>query len=169
MSNSAILNSVLRFFFLLVFQVLIFNEINFLGYINPFPYILYILLFPVNGNKVSLLISSFLLGLIVDMFLNSSGIHSTACLILAYFRPAIFRFSFGLSYEYQTVKINDSLSPERLSFIFLCVILHHISLFILEIFTFEFFWRIIVRTLLSTLFTTIICILIIYLIKPSRR
>jgi rod shape-determining protein MreD len=169
MNNSAILNNTARFVFLLVFQVILFNEINFLGYINPFPYILFIMLFPVNGNKVTLLISSFLLGLIMDLFLNSQGVHTTACLILAYFRPFIFKFSFGLSYEYQTVKINESLSPERFSFILISVILHHLVLFIVEIFTFEFFFRIMLRTLLSTLFTTIICILIIYLIKPNKR
>jgi rod shape-determining protein MreD len=169
MNNSAILFNILRFIMLLALQVTIFNNINFLGYINPFPYILFIILFPVNGNKVALLLSSFLLGLIMDLFLNSGGVHTTACLILAYYRPYIFKFAFGLSYEYQTVKINESLSPERFSFILISVILHHVILFVLEIFTLDFFWRIITRTLLSTLFTTIICILIIYLIKPSKR
>ena len=169
MNNSAILNNSLRFVLLLAFQVIIFNEINFLGYINPFPYILFIMLYPVNGSKAGLLLSSFALGLIMDLFLNSGGVHTTACLTLAYLRPSIFKFSFGLSYEYQTVKINESLSPERFSFILISVILHHLILFILEIFTFEFFFRIILRTLLSTLVTTIICILIIYLIKPNKR
>lgn len=169
MNNSAILNNTARFVILLVFQVVIFNEINFLGYINPFPYILFIMLYPVNGSKAGLLLASFLLGLVMDLFLNSQGIHTTACLILAFLRPYIFKFSFGLSYEYQTVKINDSLSPERFSFILISVILHHLILFVLEIFTLEFLFRIMIRTLLSTLFTTIICILIIYLIKPNRR
>ena len=113
--------------------------------------------------------ASFLLGLLMDMFLNSGGVHATSCLVLAYFRPAIFKFSFGLSYEYQTVRLNDVLTPERFSFLLLAVVLHHIILFILEIFTINFFWSIIVRTLLSALFTLIISILIIYLIKPNRR
>ena len=62
-----------------------------------------------NGNKSGLVVASFILGLIMDMFSNSGGIHATACLVLAYFRPAIFKFAFGLSYEYQTVKLNDVL------------------------------------------------------------
>ena len=105
----------------------------------------------------------------MDLFLNSGGVHAASCVLLAYFRPAIFKFSFGLSYEYQTVRLNDVLTPERFSFILIAVVLHHIILFILEIFTFEFFWSIILRTLISTLFTIIISILIIYLIKPSKR
>jgi len=140
-----------------------------MGFVSPFPYILFIILYPVNGNKSGLLFASFLLGLIMDMFSNSGGIHTTACIILAYFRPFIFKFSFGLSYEYQTVKLNDVLTPERFSFILLSVAIHHFILFVLEAFQFSFFWDILVRTLLSTLFTIIICIIIIYLIKPNKR
>ena len=167
--NSALLNNLARFILLLAAQILLFNNINFLGYINPYPYILFIILFPVNGNKFGLLAASFLIGLLMDMFLNSGGVHATSCLALAFFRPAIFKFSFGLSYEYQTVRLNDVVTPERFSFLFLAVVLHHITLFILEIFTLNFFFNIIVRTLLSTLFTLIISLLIIYLIKPNKR
>jgi hypothetical protein len=167
--NSALLNNIARFILLLAAQILLFNNINFLGFINPYPYILFIILFPVNGNKFGLLAASFLIGLLMDMFLNSGGVHATSCLILAFFRPAIFKFSFGLSYEYQTVRLNDVVTPERFSFLFLAVVLHHITLFILEIFTLNFFFNIIVRTLLSTLFTLIISLLIIYLIKPNKR
>ena len=167
--NSAVLFNIARFILLLAAQVLIFNNFSFLGYINPFPYILFIILYPVNGNKYWLLATSFLLGIIMDLFCNSGGVHTTACILLAYFRPTLFKFSFGLSYEYQTVRLNDILTPERFSFIFLAIVIHHLTLFILEVFTFEFFWNIIARTIISTIFTTIISILIIYLIKPSKR
>jgi rod shape-determining protein MreD len=167
--NSAMLYNMVRFILLLAAQVVIFNNFNFLGYINPFPYLLFIILFPVNGNKYALLASSFLLGITMDLFCNSGGVHAAACVTLAFIRPSLFRFSFGLSYEYQTVRINDTLTPERFSFIFLSVLIHHLILFILEVFTFEYLWDIILRTIISTLFTIIICILIIYLIKPSKR
>lgn len=167
--NSALIWNIARFILLLMAQVLIFNRINLFGYINPFPYILFIILYPVNGNRYGLLLSSFFLGLIMDMFCNSGGVHAASCLILANYRPYIFKFSFGLSYEYQTVKLNDVLTPERFSFILIAVVLHHFILFILEIFSFYFIWDIIERTILTTLFTLITCIIIIYIIKPSKR
>ncbi|TXH53371.1 MAG: rod shape-determining protein MreD [Bacteroidia bacterium] len=167
--NSALIWNIARFILLLMAQVLIFNRINLFGYINPFPYILFIILYPVNGNRYGLLLSSFFLGLIMDMFCNSGGVHAASCLILANYRPYIFKFSFGLSYEYQTVKLNDVLTPERFSFILIAVVLHHFTLFILEIFSFYFIWDIIERTILTTLFTLITCIIIIYIIKPSKR
>ena len=167
--NSTLLVNIFRFVLLLAVQIIIFNNMNFLGYISPFPYLLFIILYPVNGNKSGLLIASFLLGLIMDMFSNSGGIHATACLVLAYFRPYIFKFSFGLSYEYQTVKLNDVLTPERFSFILLSVLIHHFTLFLLEAFQLSFFLDILLRTLLSSVFTILICIIIIYLIKPNKR
>ena len=167
--NSALLVNIARFILLLAAQVLIFNRIDLFGFINPFPYVLFIILYPVNGNKSGLLIASFLLGLLMDMFWNSGGVHAAACLVLAYYRPAIFRFSFGLSYEYQTVKLNDVLTPERFSFILIAVVLHHFVLFVLEVFKISFLWDILVRTVLSTVFTIVASIIIIYIIKPSKR
>lgn len=167
--NSAVLFTIARFILLLAAQILIFNNMDFLGYINPYPYILFIILYPVNGNKTGLLLSSFFLGLILDMFCNSGGVHAAASLILAYYRPYIFKFSFGLSYEYQTVKLNDVLTPERFSFLLIAVVLHHFVLFLLEVFRLNFLFEIILKTIVSTLFTLLMCILIIYLIKPNRR
>lgn len=167
--NSAFLSNIARFILLLATQITIFNNIDFLGYINPFPYLLFIILFPVNGNKSSLILSSFCLGIIVDLFCNSGGVHAASCLLLAYIRPAIFKFSFGLSYEYQTVRLNDVLTTERFSFILISVIIHHFSLFLLEVFQLNFLWDILLRTLLSTIFTIIICIVLIYIFKPSKR
>lgn len=167
--NSALLGNIVRFVLLLAAQVLVFNRIDLFGFINPFPYVLFIILFPVNGNKSALLAVSFFLGIIMDMFWNSGGVHAAACLLLAYFRPAIFKFSFGLSYEYQTVRLNDSLSPERFSFILIAVVLHHFVLFILEVFKISFLWEILVRTMLSAIFTIVTCIIIIYIIKPNKR
>lgn len=167
--NSTLFVNIFRFIILLSLQITIFNNMNFLGYISPFPYILFIILYPVNGNKSGLVIASFFLGLILDIFSNSGGIHTTASIILAYYRPHLFKFAFGLSYEYQTVKLIDVLSPERFSFILFSVLLHHLVLFLLEAFQVSFLLDVLIRTVLSSIFTIILCIIIIYLIKPSKR
>lgn len=150
-------------------QILIFNNINLFGYIKPFPYILFILLFPVNGNKYALLTISFLMGLILDMFSNSGGIHAAACLILAYVRPSLFKFSFGVSYEYQTIKIVDKITSERISFLLTSIIIHHIILFSLEYFRLSLLFSTLLKSLLTSIFTFVICIILILLIKPTKR
>lgn len=167
--NSTLIINIIRFILLILAQVAIFSKINFLGFINPYPYILFIILYPVNGNKNGLLLASFFLGITMDMFSDSGGVHAASCLTLAYMRPSFFKFSFGLSYEYQTVKINERLTPERFSFLLISVLTHHIIFFLLEIFRFTFFWDILLRTILSTIFTLILCILLIYLFKPTKN
>jgi rod shape-determining protein MreD len=167
--NSNFLTNIFRFIILIALQILVFNNIKLFGYLNPFPYVLFIILYPVNSNKSLLLLSSFLLGLTLDMFSDTGGIHATACLILAFIRPYIFKFSFGLSYEYQTIKISEKISSKRIFFILISVYIHHFIIYTLELLRFGLILDIFLRTLLNTLFTTIICILTIYLIKPSRR
>jgi len=166
--NNNILNSI-RFLVFLALQILIFNNINLFGYLNPYPYVLFILLYPVNSNKSLLLLSSFTLGILIDMFANSGGVHATAAVILAYIRPSLFKFAFGLSYEYQTVKIADKISPERITLLILAIFIHHFILFFFEFFRIDLIFTVLFRTLLSTLFTFTISLLIIYLIKPNKR
>lgn len=166
--STAILTNIFRFFLLIAAQVVIFNNMTLFELSTPFPYLLFILLYPVDGNKLALLLSSFFLGITMDMFCNSGGVHAAACLVLAYARPAIFKFSFGLSYEYQTIRINDVLTPERFSFILIAVVIHHLTLFILEIFRFAV-WAILLRTITGTIYTILMCIILIYLFKPGKR
>ena len=154
---------------LLTAQVVMFNSMDFSGYLNPYPYVLFIILYPVNGNKSGLLLASFFLGIIIDSFKNSGGVHAAASVCLAYMRPLFFKFAFGVSYEYQTIKINDKLTPERFSFILTSVVTHHFILFLLETFRISFFWTILLHTILSTVFTIVLCVIIIYLFKPSKR
>lgn len=167
--NSTLFVNIFRFILLLAVQIIIFNNMNFFGYISPYPYVLFMILYPVNGNKSGLLAASFFLGLCMDLFSNSGGFHSSACLILAYYRPYLFRVAFGLSYEYQTIKLNDVLTPERFTFILFSVLIHHLLLFFLEAFKFTLVLDVLLRTLFSTIFTIFICIIIIYLTKPNKR
>lgn len=167
--NSTVFFNIVRFFLLILVQVTIFNKIDLLGYINPYPYILFILLYPVNGNKSALIFFSFLMGLIIDMFSNSGGVHAAASVCIAFLRPSFFKFSFGLSYEYQTVKINGQFTTERFSFLLTSVVVHHLILFLLEIFRLSFITQIFSRTIFSALFTLIICTLFLYLFKPYKR
>jgi len=51
---------IVRFVVLILLQVLLLNDINFLGYINPYLYILFIILLPAGINQTRLLFFSFL-------------------------------------------------------------------------------------------------------------
>ena len=76
--NSALFVNIARFVLLLAAQILIFSNMNFLGYINPYPYILFIILYPVNGNKYALLLSSFFLGIIMTLWMIGVKLYHVA-------------------------------------------------------------------------------------------
>ena len=145
-----------RFIILVLAQVLLLNNINFLGYINPYLYILFILTFPFNGNKSLLIVLSFLLGLTIDLFGDSGGVHAAACVVIAYLRPVILKFSFGVSYEYNSIKINNVEFVQRLIYVCIMVFIHHIVLFSMEIFNTNHIILVLKSTLFSGIFSVIL-------------
>ncbi len=167
--NSEFLINIARFLVLVLMQVAVFNNVLVFGHINPYPYILFIILYPVNTNRYGFLFLSFLLGLTIDMFSNSGGIHAASCLILAYNRDHLLKLSFGLSSEYQTLKIQYSSLKEQLLFVSLSVIIHHLILFSLEAFSFSLIGNVLLKVLLSAIFTIIFSVLIINLFKSSKK
>ncbi|NJW54870.1 rod shape-determining protein MreD, partial [Salinimicrobium oceani] len=120
--NSVILTNAVRFVVLLLLQVLLLNNINFLGYINPYLYVLFIILFPFSGSQTLLIFLSFLLGWGVDIFEDSGGINAAACLVAAFIRPVLLRFSFGVSYDYQTIKFSSTQPGARISYVVILVL-----------------------------------------------
>ena len=167
--NTSLVRNILRFVILVLAQITIFNNINFLGYINPYPYILFIILFPIGDNRASLLISSFLLGITIDMFTNSGGMHAAACVTIAYIRPWVLQSIFGIAYEYNAVKVIKAAYGERLLFISIMVFTHHFILFMLESFNFSDIIYILKKTLFSGVFTLSLCMLFITLFSFKRK
>ena len=82
---------IVRFIVLILIQILIANNIllNFGEYVNIYVYQLFIMLLPVSTSWWVLLIVSFSLGISVDMFTNTLGLHASTCLLIAFLRPKI--------------------------------------------------------------------------------
>ncbi|MDO9262197.1 MAG: rod shape-determining protein MreD, partial [Flavobacteriaceae bacterium] len=76
--NNIFFSNAFRFIGLVFLQILIFNNINLLGYINPYPYLAFVILFPYKKERSSLLFLSFLIGLTLDFFTDSGGVHAAS-------------------------------------------------------------------------------------------
>ncbi len=162
------INSILRFglifILLILLQVIVFNNIQFSGYINPYVYIMFILLLPVEIPSWLLLIISFLTGLIIDLFSGSPGMHTSASVLAGFVRPYVLRLvSPRDGYEAGS---NPSMMIYGFKWFFIyslsVVLVHHIALFYLEVFRFAEFFRTMLRVLLSTLFSMAFILLIEY-------
>ena len=167
--NSSITLHISRFVLLVLLQVLIFNHINFMGYINPYVYLLFIVLYPISNNRQLFIFLSFLIGLTVDIFSDSGGIHAAACVTIAYARPLFLKFSFGTSYEHQTLRIGNSEMGQRISYFTTIILLHHIVLFSLEVFNTYNILLIIKKSLFSGIFTLIMCLILTVLFSRSSK
>jgi len=167
--NNIISRNIARFIILVLIQVLVLNNINFLGYINPYIYILFIILFPIKNNRLLFIFLSFLLGLTVDLFLDSGGVHAAACVSIAYIRPVILKFAFGMTYEHQTVKFSSTEFGQRFTYFSIIILIHHLILFSLEIFNTSKIILILKKSLFSSIFTILLCLLITILFSRKNK
>lgn len=167
-----IIRILFRFLVLVSIQVLLLNNIQLSGYINPFLYVMFILMLPVRIPKAVLLVTAFITGIVIDMFSNTMGMHAAACVFLGYLRPGWLRILAPRDgYETDAVP-----SVKRYGFQWflvyasVMVLAHHFLLFYLEVFRFSEFFSTFFRVILSSLVTLLLIMLSQYLFsKPEDR
>ncbi|MFO7851674.1 MAG: rod shape-determining protein MreD [Bacteroidota bacterium] len=164
------LNTVLKysglFILLLAIQVLLMNNIQFSGFVNPYVYILFILLLPFETSFWLVLLLSFLTGLVVDLASGTLGLHISATVFAGFIRPYVLNLvSPRDGYEQEDI---PGYKPYGfrwfITYILIVVFFHHLTLFYIEVFSLEYFFRTLLRVLLSTAFTTLFIIIIQYII-----
>lgn len=162
------INSFLRytliFIILILLQVLLFNNIQFSGYINPYVYIMLILLLPIEIPSWLLLTISFLTGLIIDFFSGSLGMHASATVLAGFARPYVLRIISPHDGYESGAAPSMVIYGIRWFFIYtlIIVLIHHLTLFYLEVFRLADFFRTLLRVLLSSLFSIIFILLAEY-------
>jgi len=167
--NKLLTPNIVRFILLVLLQVILLCNINFLGYINPYLYVFFILLLPFTLSQWKVLVYSFLIGIVIDVFQDSGGVNAAACLVAAYFRPSILKFAFGVSYEFQTIKFYQTPIAQRLTYIFIIVFIHHLVLFLLAYFNFEYILDVLKNTLFSGLFTVLLVLIAMVLFRKKHK
>ena len=151
------INQVLLFFFLLLLQVLVLNNINFLGDINPYLYITFIFLFPLKENRFSFLFFSFILGLSIDFFSDSGGIHAFATLFIAYIRLFFIRVYFRkIPADYPFFNLKSEPFGKVFNFVVTLTLIHHLIYFSFANFSFQNLSNVFLNTLYASVFTLIL-------------
>ena len=95
MFNKDFLINLIKIIILALLQVFVFNHINFLGSYQPYIYIVFVLFYPPSQNRYALLSLSFLLGMIIDIFEYTGGIHTFAITFVAFLRNPIIKLLAG--------------------------------------------------------------------------
>jgi len=142
-------------------QVLLCNHIQLYGYITPYIYILFILLLPFKTSKYLVLLLGFLLGLSIDIFSNTPGIHASATTFMAFLRPSVIKILFNR--ESTDKSLLPPVSSMGLSwftkYTVILVLAHHLFLFYIEAFSFTNFFFTLSRCLSSAVFSIILLII----------
>ena len=141
---------------MVLFQVLVLSNIQFLGYINPYLYILIILALPVQMPRWLTLILAFGLGLIIDTFTNTMGMHAFATVLVAFLRNGIIKL-------FTSIEEGNNPTPSFYSFgvsayvkyVVVLVLIHHSTLLMLEAFSFVNFGITLIKIILSTAVTVL--------------
>jgi len=138
-------------------QVFVFNNILFFEYINPFLYIAFVFLFPVRELRFYFLLMAFLLGLFIDVFSDSGGIHAFSNLTIAYIRLFFINLYFRkTTVDYPFFRLQKEPFGKVLNFTITLTVIHHFILFSLDNFSFHNFSSVILNTLYSSIFTLLL-------------
>lgn len=150
-----------NFILLLLLQVIILDHINFGGFINGYLYVLFILTLPLEMPKWLLLVMAFLLGISIDLFSQTLGVHALASVTMAFVRPYLLKvIAPREGYEMGSEpNVNFFGFYWFLKYAIILVLVHHFVLFYTETFKFHQFFSTFLRVILSTIFTLILIIL----------
>ena len=161
-----IIRNIVRFLVVILFQVLVMDNVMINGYMIPYIYLLFILLMPFETPRWTQLVLGFLLGMGIDLFLNTPGMHTAATVLVAFIRPYILNLLAPRDgYESDSFpRIHYYGFLWFLKYTLIIVVIHHLALFYLEVFQLKDFLSTLLRVILSSILSTSTIILSQYFI-----
>jgi hypothetical protein len=169
--SDVIIANILRFLGLFLVQVLILVnvEIN-SSYVNLYIYPLFLLLLPIRLQKVALLAIAFLVGISIDMFYDSAGVHAAASVFTAYFRSVVLliiepRGGYDASHKPTKAQYGAAWFFQYAGIL---LFIHLFSVFALEAFSFASIGVLLLKTILSFLLSMLLIVIYTYLFNPKR-
>lgn len=169
--TTEIVKNIFRFIFLVLLQVLVIQNINLGSYIVMLPYVLIIIMLPFETPRMVLLFVSFFLGVVIDLFFDSSGLHASACTLMGFSRYYVLKFiSPREGYDAGVQPTTEDMGLAWfLSYAGTLVLIHHLYFFYVEVFRFSEFFRTLLRVLLSSIATFGMIYLLQFLFYFKRR
>ncbi len=169
--TSDIAKNIIRFIVLVLLQVLIVQNIRLGSYIILLPYVLFILMLPFDTPKLVLIGFSFLVGLTIDMFYDTAGMHAAACTLMGFTRYYLLRFIAPRDGYEQGLQptIDDMGSAWFITYAGILIFSHHLFFFYLEVFRWNEFFGTLFRVILSTIGTFTFVYALQFLFYKSSR
>jgi hypothetical protein len=155
-------------------QVLIFKRVAFhwgdFAFIHFIIYPLFIILLPTKLSRPLVILLGFIIGIFVDLFYDSPGIHASAGVFTAYARGLVL----DLLEPYEGYNLNDSPTMETMgiswfmSYSSILLGLHLLYYFSMEAFSFVYIFEILMNTIFSFIASFIILMLFLLIFRPKQ-
>ena len=164
MNSQTVIKLVLTFLIYLVLQIVVLRNFVFFDVAFCFVYIACILLIPDEIDPIWVILISFLIGLLVDIFYNTAGVHASACVMIGYLRSYIIKFLFptkGVESDI-TISLKEMGGERFIRYVAILTIIHHSFLFFVEAGGFQFFLITVLKIICSVIFTMFLIIILQY-------
>ena len=159
-----------RLILLLLAQILIFSNINFSSFVNPYVFPLFVLLLPFETPRWLLMILGFGSGLLLDVFLHSTGMHAAAGLLIAYLRPFLINIITPKGTEFE---ISPNVYSQGITwfivYLGITMLLYLSAYFVIEAATLLNFFLLLVKILVSTLVSVTFMLIFLFLFSSRKK
>ena len=156
-----LLINLLRFVILVFLQVFVLKNLTLYNLATPYLYILFILLLPFETPNLLLYVLAFVMGITIDAFYDTPGLHAATCTLLAFVR--IMFISITVQKDGFDNEPEPSLSIMGFRWFFMYALIltaiHHFFLLNLEVFRISEIQYTLGRFVLSTVFTVILMLI----------
>ena len=167
--RNTVYSQAVNFFIYIVLQLIVLHRFILFETAFCFFYVGFLLFLPLRQNRVFSLAVAFFIGLFVDIFSDTLGMHASASLLVMYWRTWWFTVTNGAPEE--DIQINALSIGTRGMILFAVplIFVHHLLLFILEHGSLTPLGLVGKRVILSTLLTSVVVITVSFLLAPRVR
>ena len=160
-TTSMIFVNLIRFVVSVALQVFLLKNVTLYNLATPYTYILFILLLPFDVPNILLFILAFILGITLDAFYDTPGLHAAACVVLAFVRIVFINITVQKDGFDNEPEPTLSIMGFRwfFAYVFILTLFHHFFLFNLEVFRISEIQYTLSRFVLSSVFTVFLIVI----------
>lgn len=161
----------LIFVLIVLTQGLVIDPMEIDEFMNPMVYPILILMLPFELSIIATLAISFVVGISVDGFSNTFGLHASAAMLIGYIRPTILKYIKPRDgYDSSLLpSIHDMGVSWFLGYSALFLFLHHMWFFSFEIFRLDLIPLVLAKTFFSVLASLGLILLLQYLFYTASK
>lgn len=163
--NRTLIVNIVRFILLALIQVLVLKRVNLVWgdfrYVHLLIYPLFIILLPLKTNETLVVFLGFLMGLTMDIFYDSIGVHASALVFTAFIR----KFILKVLEPFEGYHVEEVPSAFKMGFLWflsyssILMVLHLLFYFSVEAFSFVYYVDIILKTIFSFVFSLLLILI----------